>query len=607
MEIPVSNDPGIDSASNTCGAQSTTIPDSVWIPAVGSNPAPFGFEPSSSQTIVQQKTFSSLFKVSDRSFTDVPKSLPPSEALRRARTFIVRRAPFDLKTEEVVTKVSAQLGVAPRSLFESVLRDPKDRRRLYLTFTKLEHKSMVEQRGLVLGDLHIKPNDGYVSGYIPHPPYFVELSTVVAALSPYGAVKDAVFVSTSDGVRIAGLKFSIRPKPGALPPREIRVRGFFCAIRYSDDLRVCSFCKNYGHTIGHCRKKRKSTLHTQDPAPVALENPAPPPANADQPVTDDGRWTDSEKPASWTKVRNRRRRRSRDRDSALAKRRSPAHPDVVISDDDDDDAEMSDATNRTKSPDMMVDRDDESGGEASPDDAGPAGEQRPAEPLEASEPIPPGDLVTFRCEGVTVPAASYSANSVTASRDADTATEDSVSDRSFANDPRPSDHDPDFLLPDDLSKFTSPITPRMARYCKTKLEKCTKTANPQYRMTLRPVKPDDLQSLINIHQNMLLRSFISADGSVAEKERYRYNPLANATAVFRRREAVFHVPVSQSQCSLLRRVGECNIALMSSQFERADDKNPGGWMVLGVRETTKIRNVYTKYFRADRTAVTAPT
>ena len=62
----------------------------------------------------------------------------------------------------MVESVSAQLGIASRELFESVLRDPKDRRRLYLTFATLDHKRTVEQRGFMLRDLHIRPSDGYV-------------------------------------------------------------------------------------------------------------------------------------------------------------------------------------------------------------------------------------------------------------------------------------------------------------------------------------------------------------------------------------------------------------------------------------------------------------
>ena len=199
-------------------------------------------------------TFASLFSNStNRAESDVTLTL--QEIDRRNRTFIVRRAPINCSTELIINSVSTQMGRAPKELFESVLRDPKEWRRFYLTFTTLANKNMVETRGFHIGDLHIKPSDGSITGYIPHPPYFVDQATMTNLLARYGAVTKTAFVSTPDGVRVAGLKFSILLTPGLSRPREIKYGDVIMTVRYSDDRRICSHCKSFGHTIGHCQKR----------------------------------------------------------------------------------------------------------------------------------------------------------------------------------------------------------------------------------------------------------------------------------------------------------------------------------------------------------------
>lgn len=92
--------------------------------------------------------------------------------------------------EEVVSTASSQMGLIPGALLESVLRGPKDRRRVYLTFSSAETQRLVEQKGFYLRDMHIRPSDGAVSGYMPHPPYFVDCNTLISILSRFGTVKD---------------------------------------------------------------------------------------------------------------------------------------------------------------------------------------------------------------------------------------------------------------------------------------------------------------------------------------------------------------------------------------------------------------------------------
>ena len=186
--------------------------------------------------------------------TSTPR-MSQSEVHRTQRTFIVRRAPPDFTPQHVIRTLADQFAVPATHLFESVLRDPHDRRRLYLTFKSHKVKQQVLEKGFSLGDIVIKPSDGSISGYIPFPPFYIDTSTIVTALSKHGHVISHSFVSTSDGIRIAGFKFALKLFQNAVAPREIRYGDALMAVRYDDDLRRCAYCNAYGHTIRFCRKR----------------------------------------------------------------------------------------------------------------------------------------------------------------------------------------------------------------------------------------------------------------------------------------------------------------------------------------------------------------
>ena len=189
--------------------------------------------------------------------TSTPR-MSQSEVHRTQRTFIVRRAPPDFTPQHVIRTLADQFAVPATHLFESVLRDPHDRRRLYLTFKSHKVKQQVLEKGFSLGDIVIKPSDGSISGYIPFPPFYIDTSTIVTALSKHGHVISHSFVSTSEGIRIAGFKFNLKLFQNAVAPREIRYGDALMAVRYDDDLRRCAYCNAYGHTIRFCRKRLAS-------------------------------------------------------------------------------------------------------------------------------------------------------------------------------------------------------------------------------------------------------------------------------------------------------------------------------------------------------------
>ena len=182
-------------------------------------------------------------------------SLTASEIQRQQSTFIVRRAPPDMSPQGAVKTIADQMRLPPGALFESALRDPQDRRRLYLVFKTPSLKQSVAAKGFKLGNVTIKPSDGALRGYIPFPPYFVDTTSLLVQLSKHGHVTEHKFVTTSDGIRVAGFQFALQLKPSAIPPREIQYGGHKMAVRYSDDLRRCGFCHSFGHTVRFCRKR----------------------------------------------------------------------------------------------------------------------------------------------------------------------------------------------------------------------------------------------------------------------------------------------------------------------------------------------------------------
>ena len=190
-----------------------------------------------------------------KSIATSPTHLTQSEIHRQQRTFIVRRAPHDVNPHHVIQTVAEQMKVPATHLFESVLRDPQDRRRLFLTFKSLKVKQKVVESGFKLGNVHIKPSDGALSGYIPFPPFYIDVNTLITALSRHGQVIEHQFVCTKEGIRVAGFKFKLKLHQNAVAPREFRYGDTLMAIRYDDDLRSCSFCGNFGHTVRYCRKR----------------------------------------------------------------------------------------------------------------------------------------------------------------------------------------------------------------------------------------------------------------------------------------------------------------------------------------------------------------
>ena len=224
--------------------------------------------------------------------SSTPSSLTASEVQRQQSTYIIRRAPPEMSPQGAVKSIAAQMRLPPGALFESALRDPHDRRRLYLVFKTPTLKQSVAAKGFKLGNVTIKPTDGALKGYIPFPPYFVDTSSLIVQLTKHGHVTSHKFITTSDGVRVAGFQFELKLKPSAIPPREIHYGGYKMAIRYSDDLRRCGFCHSYGHTVRYCRKRaaaeeERNLRATLQPDSAKTTEESLPADNPDAPATGD--------------------------------------------------------------------------------------------------------------------------------------------------------------------------------------------------------------------------------------------------------------------------------------------------------------------------------
>ena len=214
------------------------------------------------------------------SSTSSSTTLTASDIRRQHSTYIIRRAPPDITPQVAIQSIAHQMCLPPGALFESVLRDPHDRRRLYLVFKSPQIRDEIAAKGFRLGNVTIKPTDGALHGYIPFPPYFVDHTPLILILSKFGQITTHNFVTTSDGIRVAGFQFQMKLKPNVAPPREIVYGGCTMAIRYADDIRKCGFCHSFGHTIRYCRKRiaadeeRKLKASLQTDAPVTTSDPA---------------------------------------------------------------------------------------------------------------------------------------------------------------------------------------------------------------------------------------------------------------------------------------------------------------------------------------------
>ena len=264
-----SSEPGEDLSLSSCVQESGTArTSSSSVPLVSSLPPSANTPsfPSSSRPL-------SYAQITNRTTSPLTSTSPPSssapfkvtETRRQRRTQILRRTAYGTTTKDILQTVTAQMGIPEEQHFECVIRDQDDHRRFYVTYRTQQMKMHTTGKGYYIGDLHIRPTDDYLTGYIPHPPYYIDRQTLDHLLSSYGTIKEASFVTTPRNTRIGGYKFELQLKADVGRPTCLRYRGKDMEIRYQDDVKQCVFCKRYGHIISACRKKKAADaerLHT---------------------------------------------------------------------------------------------------------------------------------------------------------------------------------------------------------------------------------------------------------------------------------------------------------------------------------------------------------
>jgi hypothetical protein len=198
--------------------------------------------------------------------------LRPTETDRLNRTQIIRRTNYGMTGKDIIRTMTAQMGMSAGRLFESVLRDPRDNRRYYLTYRTFDIKRHVSGRGFTLGSVVIRPTDDTTEGYIPYPPYYIDKQSLDTLLTEYGDVVRSAFTTTDDGVRVAGYSFAIRLKRTKTLPDVITYNDCEMTIRLKDDLRTCTYCKRTGHTTGLCRQRKADDVIFQKKRKDARED-----------------------------------------------------------------------------------------------------------------------------------------------------------------------------------------------------------------------------------------------------------------------------------------------------------------------------------------------
>ena len=260
------SEPGEDLTHSSCPQESVTARTSSSAPLVSSllpstNPSS---HPSSTRPLsYAQITNRTTSPPSSSSAPLSPSPLKMTETRRQQRTQILRRTAYGTTTKDILQTVTAQMGVPEEQLFECVIRDPDDHRRFYVTYRTQQMKTRTTGKGYYIGDLHIRPTDDYLTGYIPHPPYYIDRQTLDDLLSSFGTVKETSFVTTDRNTRIGGYKFKLKLKNDVGRPTSLLYNGFTMVIRYQDDVKQCAFCKRYGHIISACRTKKAADADRQ--------------------------------------------------------------------------------------------------------------------------------------------------------------------------------------------------------------------------------------------------------------------------------------------------------------------------------------------------------
>ena len=84
------------------------------------------------------------------------------------RTQVIRRTDYGMAERNIILTMTEQTGIPGHRIFGSVLHDPRDRRRFYLTYATMTVTRDVMGRVFLLGGIHIRPTGDDIEGNLPY-------------------------------------------------------------------------------------------------------------------------------------------------------------------------------------------------------------------------------------------------------------------------------------------------------------------------------------------------------------------------------------------------------------------------------------------------------
>ena len=175
------------------------------------------------------------------------------------RTQVLRKLPPGTSVLSIINDMKEQTEIPIGDVVESVIQEPLDKRRFYVTFKSVEIKRQVTRTGYRIGTITIPPEASDVQGFIPDVPHYLSKDDVIEILSRYGDVKSGSF-KTFEDVRCGGFTFELDLHENQRLPGELQILNDSMVIRLKDDIMMCAYCDKVGHTQRRCRQKLEQQM-----------------------------------------------------------------------------------------------------------------------------------------------------------------------------------------------------------------------------------------------------------------------------------------------------------------------------------------------------------
>ena len=116
-----------------------------------------------------------------------------------------------------------------------------------------------------------------------------------------------------------------------------------------------------------------------------------------------------------------------------------------------------------------------------------------------------------------------------------------------------------------------------------------------YRLSVQPTDGADVQTILNIHQNVLLSRYMEQNLKDQDGTHEYLNPLNNSIGVVHKRQAALQFRDPFSLTYTMRRLGDFQIGILTTTLERWDPVT--GWVVQTESVQKQLREEYDRYYR----------